>query len=41
MGIKGLIPLLDPITQEMHIREYAGKTVAVDGNCWLHRGALG
>lgn len=41
MGIKGLIPLLKPIQKDIHISEYAGQPVAVDGHCWLHRGAFG
>ncbi|KAI7892724.1 PIN domain-like protein [Mucor mucedo] len=41
MGIKGLIPLLKPIQKDIHIKEYAGQTVAVDGHCWLHRGSFG
>lgn len=41
MGIKGLIPLLKPIQKEVKISEYAGQRVAVDGHCWLHRGAFG
>jgi exonuclease-1 len=40
MGIKDLLPLLDPIANEMHIRDYAGKTVAVDGHSWLYCGAF-
>lgn len=41
MGIKGLLPLLDPIATDVHIQAYAGRKVAVDGHCWLHRGAFG
>ena len=39
MGIQGLLQLLRPITDNTHIKTYAGKTVAVDAYCWLHRGA--
>ena len=34
MGIKGLLPFLNSITKRVHIREYANKTVAVDGYVW-------
>ncbi|ORX57023.1 PIN domain-like protein [Hesseltinella vesiculosa] len=40
MGISGFLPLLKPIEQKVHIKEYAGKKVAIDGNVWLHRGAF-
>ncbi|GAA5848484.1 hypothetical protein JCM9279_006579 [Rhodotorula babjevae] len=41
MGIGGLLPLLKEIQHTAHVREWAGKTVAVDGYVWLHRGAYG
>lgn len=31
MGIGGLLPLLKEIQQPAHVRDWAGKTVAVDG----------
>ncbi|KAI8094258.1 PIN domain-like protein [Thamnidium elegans] len=40
MGIQGLIPLLKSIQKPVEISEYAGQVVAVDGHCWLHRGAF-
>ncbi|KAI9260861.1 PIN domain-like protein [Helicostylum pulchrum] len=40
MGIQGLIPLLKSIQKPVEISEYAGQLVAVDGHCWLHRGAF-
>ncbi|KAG0739430.1 hypothetical protein G6F16_007501 [Rhizopus arrhizus] len=40
MGITGLLPLLAPITKPIHIQEYAGKIVAIDGHCWLHKGSF-
>lgn len=40
MGITGLLPLLASITNPVHIKEYAGKVVAIDGHCWLHKGAF-
>ncbi|GAA5878936.1 hypothetical protein JCM16303_007237 [Sporobolomyces ruberrimus] len=41
MGISGLLPLLKEITVPSHIREWKGKTLAVDAYVWLHRGAYG
>ncbi|KPV75254.1 uncharacterized protein RHOBADRAFT_53255 [Rhodotorula graminis WP1] len=41
MGIGGLLPLLKEIQHTAHVREWAGKTVAVDAYVWLHRGAYG
>lgn len=41
MGIPGLLQLLGPATLDMHVKAYAGKRVAVDAYCWLHRGAYG
>ncbi|CEG81170.1 hypothetical protein RMATCC62417_15398 [Rhizopus microsporus] len=40
MGISGLLPLLGPITKPIHIQEYTGKVVAIDGHCWLHKGSF-
>lgn len=40
MGIQGLIPLLKSIQKPVEISEYSGQPVAVDGHCWLHRGAF-
>ncbi|CAO3609604.1 unnamed protein product [Cunninghamella echinulata] len=41
MGISGLLSLTKSIQKAVHIKEYSGKRVAVDGNVWLHRGAFG
>ncbi|GAA5959865.1 hypothetical protein JCM3765_000626 [Sporobolomyces pararoseus] len=41
MGISGLLPLLKEITVQKHVREWKGKTLAVDAYVWLHRGAYG
>ncbi|KAI8973943.1 PIN domain-like protein [Pilobolus umbonatus] len=40
MGITGLLPLLNNAKKPVHIREYFGKVVAIDGHCWLHQGAI-
>ncbi|CAI5483774.1 unnamed protein product [Closterium sp. Yama58-4] len=37
MGISGLLPLLKSVTRRTHIREYAGRRVAIDTYSWLHR----
>ena len=40
MGISGLLPALCPIERSVDLRQYAGKTVAIDGHCILHREAI-
>ncbi|KAI8376386.1 PIN domain-like protein [Radiomyces spectabilis] len=40
MGISGFLPLLKSIHESVHLSSFAGKTVAVDGNVWMHRGAF-
>ncbi|KAG7390541.1 Rad2 nuclease [Phytophthora pseudosyringae] len=37
MGISGLLPVLKSITETKSIDEYRGRTLAIDGYCWLHR----
>lgn len=39
MGIQGLLPFLKSIQRESHIKKWSGKTLAIDGYVWLHRGA--
>lgn len=39
MGINGLLQALKPIAKQVHVRQYAGQRVAVDGYSWLHKGA--
>ncbi|WAR52720.1 hypothetical protein PtB15_2B145 [Puccinia triticina] len=39
MGIQGLLPFLRSIQRESHLQHWAGKTLAIDGYVWLHRGA--
>jgi exonuclease 1 len=39
MGITGLLPLLKPIHNYAHLRDFTGKRFAVDGYVWLHRAA--
>ncbi|KAL8278112.1 hypothetical protein RQP46_009436 [Phenoliferia psychrophenolica] len=41
MGIQGLLPMLKDIQRPVHVREWHGKTLAVDAYVWLHRGAYG
>jgi exonuclease-1 len=40
MGVSGLLPALKACTQQVHIRDYRGKRVAVDSYVWLHRAVL-
>jgi exonuclease-1 len=40
MGIQGLLPLLKSIERPVHLKDYAGYTLAVDGYVWLHKGAF-
>jgi exonuclease-1 len=39
MGINGLLQALKPIAKQVHVRQYQGQRVAVDGYSWLHKGA--
>ena len=39
MGIAGLLPLLEKALRDINVNVLRGKRVAVDGYCWLHRGA--
>ncbi|CCA72785.1 related to EXO1-exonuclease which interacts with Msh2p [Serendipita indica DSM 11827] len=41
MGIQGLLPLLKSIQQQVKLSDLSGKTLAVDGYVWLHKGAYG
>ncbi|ETO33869.1 hypothetical protein RFI_03229 [Reticulomyxa filosa] len=38
MGIQNLLKYLSSITYSVEIGAYSGKTVGVDGYCWLHKG---
>ena len=38
MGICGLLNFVKEIGVGKHISDYAGKTVAIDGYSWLHKG---
>jgi exonuclease-1 len=40
MGVSGLLPALKASAQQVHIRDYRGKRVAVDSYVWLHRAVL-
>ena len=39
MGIQGLLPFVDAVGVDTHLSDFAGRTAAIDGYCWLHRGA--
>ena len=40
MGVSGLLPALRASTQQVHLRDYRGKRVAVDSYVWLHRAVM-
>ena len=40
MGVKGLLPCLQPITRSVSLEQYRGLTVAVDAMSWLHKGVF-
>ena len=40
MGVSGLLPALRASTQQVHIRDYRGKRVAIDSYVWLHRAVM-
>jgi exonuclease 1 len=39
MGIKNLFTLLEGIIRPGNIKDFAGKTVGIDGYAWLHKSA--
>ena len=41
MGIKRLLHFVKEAMEDIHVRQYAGKRVAVDTYCWIHRGCFG
>jgi exonuclease-1 len=41
MGIHGLLPIVAPVAQTLHLSSFANQRVAIDGFVWLHRAALG
>ena len=41
MGIQGLLPLLKDIHRKVSVKEFKGKSVGIDGYCWLHKGVYG
>ncbi len=40
MGINGLLPLFEAVTDVVHISAYKGKTIAVDASSWLYKGRV-
>ena len=40
MGIKNLLPQLESITRDCHLKDFAGQRAAVDAYVWIHRGIL-
>jgi len=41
MGVTGLLKALKPITFDVLLPDYKGKTAGVDGHAWLHKAAYG
>ena len=39
MGIEGLLSLVKPARRSIHVREYQGKTVAIDAMRWYRFGS--
>lgn len=39
MGVTNLLPVLAPITKNMHLRDFSGMRVAIDAFVWLHKAA--
>ena len=40
MGIQGLIPFLEKVSQPTNVAEFSGGTAAIDAYCWLHKGVF-
>ena len=40
MGISGLLPMLKEISEDIHIKSFAGQVAAIDAYCWIHRAAI-
>jgi hypothetical protein len=40
MGVKGLLTLLSSASENVSLKDFAGKIVAIDMYCWLHKGAI-
>lgn len=38
MGIPGLLKVLAPLMEAQRLDSLSGKTLAIDGHAWLHRG---
>ena len=39
MGIKGLLPKVNSNISKSHVKDFAGRRVAIDGYAWLHKAA--
>ncbi|EAY14196.1 XPG I-region family protein [Trichomonas vaginalis G3] len=40
MGINGLLPIIQPAGRRVHLTEFKGKRIAIDGFVWLHKAAF-
>ncbi|CAE7283249.1 exo1 [Symbiodinium pilosum] len=41
MGIQGLLKALENVQRDCHVKEFAGKTAAIDAHGWLHAALAG
>lgn len=41
MGVLKLLPMLQSVTDQVHISKYAGKVVGVNATGWMVKGAHG
>ena len=39
MGIAQLLPFVDQVATDAHLRDFSGQVAAIDGYYWLHKGA--
>lgn len=39
MGVTKLLPMLQSVTDQVHISKYAGKVVGIEAAGWLYKGA--
>ena len=39
MGIQSLLPFVDAVAVPAHLSDFNGRTAAIDGYAWLHRGS--
>jgi exonuclease-1 len=40
MGVQGLLQKVKSVVQQVHLSDFEGQTLAIDGASWLHKGVL-